>query len=164
MECETQCFVAAVQRAGRFDKDAGRGPACVPGELGWSQGPGALWDEGDWAGTPRSFPLPGREQSRLRAQRPQAVVCNSRDGLKTYSCYVSHGLIESRSLKSSSLSSTLFFPSLFLYELLSLVFFILLKKTKSVGTRPKSKVNRKKIFFNLSDIYIHAHTQSVTLT
>lgn len=50
-----------------------------------------------------SFPLPGREKRVPHARRPWAVVCNSRDGLKTYSCYISCGLIESRSLKFSSL-------------------------------------------------------------
>lgn len=73
------------------------------------------------------------------------MLCNSRDGLKTYSCYISCGLIESRSPTFSSLTLLHALPSLFLCSLLSLVFFILLKKTKSVGTRPDCKVNRKKM-------------------
>lgn len=61
-----------------------------------------------------SLPLPGREKSVLHARRPRAVLYNSRDGLKTCSCYISRGLIESRPLKFRFLA--LFFPSsLFLY-------------------------------------------------
>lgn len=67
----------------------------------------------DWASTPPppSFPLPGREKRVLHARRPWAVLCNSRDGLKTYSCYISCGLIESRSLKFSSLLLSFFLHS-----------------------------------------------------
>lgn len=63
--------------------------------------------------------------------------------MKTYSCYISCGLIESRSPKFSSLTLLHALPSLFLCSLLSLVFFILLKKTKSVGTRPECKQEKK---------------------
>lgn len=89
---------------------AGGCPGAGPGFRDQGQGGANLIGPGPWI----SLPLPGREKSVLRARRPRAVLCNSRDGLKTCSCYISQGLIESRPLKFRFLA-LLFLPSLFLY-------------------------------------------------
>lgn len=106
----TRFLYGRVHHAVVLDQDVGRG-ACLrdsrarPRACSGLWGPGTPGTEVPGPVSPHSpsFPLPGREKRVLHARRPWAAVCNSRDGLKTYSCYISCGLIESRSLKFSSL-------------------------------------------------------------
>lgn len=131
------------QQTVTFPKDAGRGVCLrdtreVPRQQGWARDQGHCGTNGIGPGP--QIPSPPPEKGEPHARRPQAVLCDSRDVLRTYSCYISCGLIESRFPKSSSLTlSLVLFPSLLLWELLSLVFSFCFKKTQSEERGPNLK-------------------------